>query len=232
MQTLYYPKGAKRGMTLEEAEAFQKAQKKKERPKEVKKIKPKKIDFYKLARDVRKDAEKRREYERDLRDIRRQERQDRYSKTRSGKIGKGFSKFFSVARKGITRSSYERGMTTQQKIELAKRFKPQPQRQAIIQRPVSQEQQFFNSVFSIGDMVAPSVEREVMGFAGRGVANDGDRQAFRLDREASFFGNQATSFNNPVRQIEFEVWNHTLTQHKRPVKKINDEVNFFSNLVP
>jgi hypothetical protein len=232
MQTLYFPKGAKRGMTLEEAEAFQKAQKKKERPKEVKKIKPKKIDFYKLARDVRKDAEKRREYERDLRDIRRQERQDRYSKTRSGKLGSKVSKIFGVARRGVTQSLYSQGMTTQQKIELAKRFKSQAQKQIIIQRP-NPEQQFFNSVFSIGDIMAVKTSREVFNSAkGINESNLGDRTAFQLGREAFGHSNIGMGFGNVFNQIENEVWLNSKFSHTRPVRKIKNEANFWANIIP
>ncbi|MFH0712025.1 MAG: hypothetical protein V1889_02855 [archaeon] len=193
--------------------------------------KKKKIDFYKLARDIRKDAEKRREYARDLRDIRRQERQDRYSKTRSGKIGSGVSKFFNVAQRGLTQSLYRQGMTTEQIKELSKRFKQRQQIQLPIQipRPVS----FFDSVFNVGDMVAPMVEREIFNIAsGRGEATLGDSTAFNLGREVFGHANIITNFNSPVQAVEREVWLNSNLAHVQPTRRVSNEALFWANQVP
>jgi hypothetical protein len=81
----------------------------------VKKEVKKKIDFYKLAENVKKDFEKRKEYARNLKDIKTLERRERYAKSTSGRIGQRFSKIFGVARRGITQSLYDRGRTYEER---------------------------------------------------------------------------------------------------------------------
>jgi hypothetical protein len=76
----------------------------------------KKIDFYKVAENVKKDIERRKEYARNLKDIETLERRERYAKSTSGRVGQRVSKIFGVARKGITQSLYDRGRTYEKRI--------------------------------------------------------------------------------------------------------------------
>lgn len=76
--------------------------------KEEKRKKKRFVDPYKLAEKVRKDYETRKEYAITKKEIRKLEAQERYKRTRTGKVGGFITKAFGVGRRGVASSLYAR----------------------------------------------------------------------------------------------------------------------------
>ena len=172
-----------------------------------------KIDFYKLAEEVKKSYAKEEKYKETLKDISILEHQEKFKKSIGGKIGNTFRKGVKVGRLGITKSLYNRGLTSDQRHRLAIQKTPRQQRQAIPQRPRTIEERNFDNIFRSATPMAHHVERMIT--QPRGIANEGDNVAFNLARPG---------FGNVFEEIEKQVNFSANIQHLNPVADVSKNV--------